>query len=101
MGTEPFGLQAGLRPYLCKRRISPAKAPYFKDSGISVVSSTPMKMGRKSCIFSTGDVARLHEGFVHFLFAPLRKNISRQGVKVALDSRNNDQSPVDKLVTGR
>jgi len=39
--------------------------------------------------------------FVHFPFAPLRKNISRQGVKVALDSRNDDQSPIDKLVSGR
>ena len=40
MGTEPFGLQAGLRPYMFKRRILPAKAPYFNNSGISVVSST-------------------------------------------------------------
>jgi hypothetical protein len=27
-----------------------------------------MKMERKSCIFSTGGVARLHEGFIHFDF---------------------------------
>src|SRR6266545_3366376 len=40
MGTEPFGLQAGLRLYMFKRRILPAKAPYFNDSGISIVSST-------------------------------------------------------------
>jgi hypothetical protein len=39
--------------------------------------------------------------FVYFPFVPLRKNISLQGVKVALDSRNNDQSPINKVVTGR
>jgi hypothetical protein len=39
--------------------------------------------------------------FVRFPFAPLRRIISRKGVKVALDSRNDDQSPVDELVTGR
>ena len=76
MGTEPFGLQAGLRPYLCKRRISPAKAPYFNDSGISVVSST-----------------------LSIFLLRLCEKPSR--AKVALDSRNDDQSPVDKLVTGR
>jgi hypothetical protein len=38
--------------------------------------------------------------FVHFPFAPLRKTISRKGAKVALDSRNNDQSPIDKPVSG-
>jgi hypothetical protein len=32
---------------------------------------------------------------------PLRKTTSRKGANVALDSRNNDQSQVDKLVTGR
>src|SRR6266542_2656234 len=35
MGTEQFGLQAGLRPYMCNRRILPAKAPNFNNSGIS------------------------------------------------------------------
>jgi hypothetical protein len=39
--------------------------------------------------------------FVHFPFAPLRKTISRLGAKVALDSRNDDQSPINKLVSGR
>src|SRR5262245_4722629 len=39
--------------------------------------------------------------FVHFPFASLRKTISRQGVKVVLDSRNDNQSPIDKLVSGR
>jgi hypothetical protein len=39
--------------------------------------------------------------FVRFPFAPLRRIISRKGVKVAPDSRNDDQSLVDKLVTGR
>jgi hypothetical protein len=33
---EPYGLQAGLRPYIYKGRVSPAKALYFNDSGISV-----------------------------------------------------------------
>jgi hypothetical protein len=28
---EPFGLQAGLRPYIYKRRISLAKAPHFNE----------------------------------------------------------------------
>jgi hypothetical protein len=32
---------------------------------------------------------------------PLRKTISRKGAKVALDSRNDDQSPIDKLGSGR
>jgi hypothetical protein len=39
--------------------------------------------------------------FFHFPFASLRKTISREGAKVAPDSRNDDQSPIDKLVTGR
>jgi len=39
--------------------------------------------------------------FVYFPFVPLRKNISRQCVNVALDSRNDDQSPTNKVVTGR
>jgi hypothetical protein len=39
--------------------------------------------------------------FFHFLFAPLRKTISRKGAKVALDSRNDDQNSIDKLVSGR
>ena len=60
-----------------------------------------MKMGRKSRIFSTGGVASLHVGFVHFPFAPLRKAISSKVAKVALDSRNDDQGPIDKLVSGR
>jgi hypothetical protein len=29
-----------------------------------------MKMGRKSCIFSAGGVATLHEGFIHLLVPP-------------------------------
>jgi hypothetical protein len=40
---EPCGLQAGLRPYICKRRISPAKAPYFNNSGISVYKNEPKR----------------------------------------------------------
>jgi hypothetical protein len=39
--------------------------------------------------------------FVRYPFAPLRRIISRKGVNVVLDSQNDDQSPVDKLVTGR
>jgi hypothetical protein len=39
--------------------------------------------------------------FAYFPFTPLRKTISRIGVNVALDSRNDDQSPIDKLVSGR
>jgi hypothetical protein len=31
-----------------------------------------MKMGRKSCFFSTGGVAELHEGFIHLLVSPRR-----------------------------
>jgi len=34
-------------------------------------------------------------------FAPLRKIISRKCTKVAVYSRNGDQSPIDKLVSGR
>jgi hypothetical protein len=34
-------------------------------------------------------------------FAHLRKIISRKGAKVTLDDRNDDQSPIDKLVSGR
>jgi hypothetical protein len=39
--------------------------------------------------------------FVHFPFVPLRKTISRNGAKVALDSRNDAQSPIDTPVSGR
>jgi hypothetical protein len=39
--------------------------------------------------------------FVYIPFASLRKTISRKGAKAALDSRNDDQSPIDKQVTGR
>ena len=76
MGTEPFGLQAGLRPYMFKRRILPAKAPYFNDSGISIVSST-----------------------LSIFLLRLCEKPSR--AKAALDSRNHDQIPIDKLVSGR
>jgi hypothetical protein len=48
-----------------------------------------------------GAVALPKPGFVHFPFAPLRKTISRKGANVALDSRNHDQSLIDKLVSGR
>jgi hypothetical protein len=34
-------------------------------------------------------------------FSICEKTISHKGAKVALDSRNDDQSPVDKLVTSR
>jgi hypothetical protein len=40
MSTEPLGLQAGLRPCMCKRRIPSSNVPYFNGSGISIVSST-------------------------------------------------------------
>jgi hypothetical protein len=36
----------------------------------------------------------------HFPFALLRKTISRKGAKAALNCRNDDQSPIDKLVSG-
>jgi hypothetical protein len=36
-----------------------------------------------------------------FPFAPLRKTISHKGAKLTFDSRNDDQSPIDKVVTGR
>jgi hypothetical protein len=40
-------------------------------------------------------------GFVYIPFVSLRKTISRKGAKVALDSRNDDQSLINKVVTGR
>lgn len=39
--------------------------------------------------------------FAYFLFAPLRKNIPFKGAKVALDNRNDYQSQIDTLVSGR
>jgi len=39
--------------------------------------------------------------FAHFPFSLLRKTISRKGAKVALDSRNDNQSPINKLVSSR
>jgi hypothetical protein len=83
MGTEPFGLQAGLRLYKHKRRISLAKAPNFNDPGISVVSSNPKKMGRKSCIFNLGGVARFMKALSIFL---LRLCERRSRAKAALNS---------------
>jgi hypothetical protein len=39
--------------------------------------------------------------FVHFPFALLHEMVFRKCAKVALDSRNDDQSPIDKLISGR
>jgi hypothetical protein len=39
--------------------------------------------------------------FVRFPFALLHQMVFRKCAKFALDSRNDDQSPIDKLISGR
>jgi len=45
----------------------------------------PMKMGRKSCIFSAGGVATLHEGFILLLVSPRR--VSRAEIPLYLSPK--------------
>jgi hypothetical protein len=44
-----------------------------------------MKMGRKSCIFSAGGVATLHEGFILLLVSPRR--VSRAEIPLYLSPK--------------